>query len=97
MTWWGFFDHTVGSQSFPCLEPCFLHFPAQISGTFSDFYGLAFGSWSLPSFLGVRGPLSSPELCSWSWADLQRDKQVQETNQNSCPKQNLAGARGGKL
>lgn len=57
-----FFNHIVGSQSFPCLEPCFLHFPAQISGTFSDFCGLAFGSWSLPDISWDLWPL----LLSWA-------------------------------
>lgn len=101
---WGFFfpfwNHAVGSQSFHCLEPCFMHFPAQISGTFSDFCGLAFGSWAFQSFLGIHGPLSSPGLCSWSWADLHRDKEVQASTcrtQKSCPQQNVAGARGGNL
>ena len=39
-------------------------------------YGLAFGSWRLISapcllqtFLWVHGPISSPGLCCWSWAD----------------------------
>lgn len=59
-------------------------------------YGLAFGSWHLISapclpqtFLWVHGPISSPGLCCWSWADeWGRGKEVQASicrNQKSCP------------
>lgn len=57
--------HAMGSQSFHCLEPCFLHFPAQISGTSSDFFwGWPLAAGALQTFLGVCDPLSSPGLTS---------------------------------
>lgn len=66
----------------------------------ATFAGWPLAAGAFQTFLGVHGPLSSPGLCSWSWADLQRDKEVQASacrNQKSCPEQKVAGARGGKL
>lgn len=66
----------------------------------ATFAGWPLAAGAFQTFLGVHGPLSSPGLCSWSWADLQRDKEVQASacrNQKSCPEQNVAGTRGGKL
>lgn len=96
------------SQSFHSLDPCFLHFPAWIPGTFSNWW---VGLWQLAPYLCA---LSSADvsLGSWphqlSWALLlelgwwagwgaRRSKLLPVETRSPAHSTSVAGARGGNL